>query len=154
MAESLGLIVLAGLLADAALRRTWIPGLVGMLLVGVVVGPYVLDLLAPDMMRVSADFRMIALVVILLRAGFELRRDTLNRVGAAGPAARARWHVSVLMIRIATSDYHDYLKSCFDDSSSFPRTRSTAFSFGGLARWARAPSFGPATPTPEWWTCC
>ncbi len=83
MAVSLALIVLAGLLADAAFRRLKLPGLVGMLLVGVVVGPYVLDLLAPDMMRVSADFRMIALIVILLRAGFELRRDTLNRVGAA-----------------------------------------------------------------------
>ena len=83
MAESLGLIVLAGLLADAALRRTWVPGLVGMLLVGVLVGPHVLSLLAPDMMLVSADFRMIALVVILLRAGFELRRDTLNRIGRA-----------------------------------------------------------------------
>ena len=83
MAESLGLIVLAGLLADTVLRRTWIPGLVGMLLVGVLVGPQVLDLLAPDMLRVSADFRMIALLVILLRAGFELRRDTLNRVGRA-----------------------------------------------------------------------
>lgn len=86
MAEGLGLIVLAGLLADAALRRTWIPGLVGMLVVGVVVGPHVLNLLAPDMMRVSADFRMIALVVILLRAGFELRRDTLKRVGRAALA--------------------------------------------------------------------
>ncbi len=83
MAESLGLIVLAGLLADTVLRRTWVPGLVGMLLVGVLVGPHVLNLLAPDMIRVSADFRMIALVVILLRAGFELRRDTLNRIGAA-----------------------------------------------------------------------
>ena len=42
-----------------------------------------MGMLSPDMMRVSADFRMIALIVILLRAGFELRRDTLNRVGAA-----------------------------------------------------------------------
>ena len=75
--------MLAGLLADAAFRRVLMPGLVGMLLVCVLVGPYVLDLLAPDMIRVSADFRMIALIVILLRAGFELRRDTLNRVGRA-----------------------------------------------------------------------
>ncbi len=50
-----------------------------MLLVGMLVGPYVLDLLQPEMMAVSADFRKIALIVILLRAGFELRRDTLNR---------------------------------------------------------------------------
>ena len=83
MATSLGLIVLAGLLADAAFRRIKLPGLVGMLLVGILVGPYVFNLLAPDMMQVSADFRMIALIVILLRAGFELRRDTLNRVGTA-----------------------------------------------------------------------
>jgi NhaP-type Na+/H+ or K+/H+ antiporter len=83
MATSLALIVLAGLLADAVFRKIKLPGLVGMLIVGILVGPYVLGLMAPDMMRVSADFRMIALIVILLRAGFELRRDTLKRVGAA-----------------------------------------------------------------------
>lgn len=83
MATSLALIVLAGLLADTLFRKIKLPGLVGMLLVGILVGPYVLGLMAPDMMRVSSDFRMIALIVILLRAGFELRRDTLKRVGAA-----------------------------------------------------------------------
>jgi len=83
MATSLALIILAGLMADALFRKIKLPGLVGMLLVGILVGPYVLKLLAPDMMRVSSDFRMIALIVILLRAGFELRRDTLNRVGVA-----------------------------------------------------------------------
>jgi NhaP-type Na+/H+ or K+/H+ antiporter len=83
MAFSLAVIVIVGLLADAALRRANLPGLVGMLVAGVLVGPYVLGLLAPEMMTVSADFRMIALIVILLRAGFELRRDTLHRVGLA-----------------------------------------------------------------------
>lgn len=81
LAISLAFIILTGLLADAVFRRLRLPGLVGMLIVGVMVGPHVLDLLAPDMMRVSADFRKIALIVILLRAGFELRRDTLRRVG-------------------------------------------------------------------------
>ena len=83
MAISLALIVIAGLLADAAFRKLRIPGLVGMLVVGILVGPYVLGLMAPDMMTVSADFRKIALIVILLRAGFELRRDTLRRVGVS-----------------------------------------------------------------------
>jgi NhaP-type Na+/H+ or K+/H+ antiporter len=81
MAVSLAIIILAGLLADAAFRRLKLPGLVGMLLVGVLAGPHLLDLLSPEMMNVSADFRKIALIVILLRAGFELRRDTLKRVG-------------------------------------------------------------------------
>ncbi len=83
MATSLALIILAGLLADAVFRKIKLPGLVGMLIVGILVGPYVLNMLAPDMMKVSSDFRMIALIVILLRAGFELRRDTLNRIGTA-----------------------------------------------------------------------
>ncbi len=84
MAFGLALIVIIGLPADALFRRFGLPGLVGMLLAGIVVGPYALGWLSPEMMRVSADFRMIALIVILLRAGFELRRDTLNRIG--GPA--------------------------------------------------------------------
>ena len=83
MALSLALIILLGLSADYAARRLKIPGLVGMLLVGCACGPYVLNLLSPEMLKVSGDFRKIALIVILLRAGFELHRRTLHRVGRA-----------------------------------------------------------------------
>ncbi len=83
MAVSLALIMVLGLGADYLFRKMKLPGLVGMLIVGILIGPYVLGLMRPDMMTVSADFRKIALIVILLRAGFELHRDTLNRVGRA-----------------------------------------------------------------------
>ena len=83
MAFSIALIIILGLAADYGFRRLHLPGLVGMLVVGVVVGPYVLGLVSPEMMAVSGDFRKIALVVILLRAGFELRRDAIHRVGRA-----------------------------------------------------------------------
>ncbi len=83
MAFSLALIVILGLTADYIFRKMKLPGLVGMLLVGILAGPYVLNLMRPDMMKVSGDFRKIALIVILLRAGFELHRDTLHRVGRA-----------------------------------------------------------------------
>jgi len=83
MAVSIALIIVLGLCGDYLFRRMKLPGLIGMLTVGVLIGPYVLDLMAPEMMAVSADFRKIALIVILLRAGLELRRDTLNRVGRA-----------------------------------------------------------------------
>ncbi|MGD8366632.1 MAG: cation:proton antiporter [Desulfobacterales bacterium] len=83
MAIGIALIVLLGLTGDYVFRKLKLPGLVGMLLVGVVVGPYVLNLLDPEIMAVSGDFRKIALIVILLRAGFELRRDTLHRIGRA-----------------------------------------------------------------------
>ncbi len=83
MATSLAFIIILGLMADYAFRRIKLPGLVGMLIVGVLCGPYFLNMIAPEMMAVSADFRKIALIVILLRAGFELHRDTLHRVGRA-----------------------------------------------------------------------
>ena len=83
MAASIALIIVLGLTADLLFRKFKLPGLVGMLIVGALIGPHILDLISPEMMGVSADFRMIALIVILLRAGFELHRDTLNRVGKA-----------------------------------------------------------------------
>ncbi len=83
MAFSIALIIILGLSADYLFRRLKLPGLVGMLIVGILAGPYILNLMSPEMMHVSGDFRKIALIVILLRAGFELRRDTLNRVGRA-----------------------------------------------------------------------
>lgn len=81
MAFSLAIIVILGLIADYIFRKVKLPGLVGMIIVGIFVGPYVLGLICPEMMQVSADFRKIALIVILLRAGFELHKDTLYRVG-------------------------------------------------------------------------
>lgn len=81
MAISLALIILCGLAADYLFIRMKMPGLIGMLMVGILCGPHVLDLIQPKLLQVSADFRMIALVVILLRAGLETKRDTLNRVG-------------------------------------------------------------------------
>jgi NhaP-type Na+/H+ or K+/H+ antiporter len=52
-----------------------------MLIVGILCGPYVFNIIQPELLKVSADLRMVALIVILLRAGLELRKDTLNRVG-------------------------------------------------------------------------
>ncbi len=83
MAFSIAIIIVFGLGTDYLFRKVKLPGLVGMLLVGILCGPYVFNLISPDMMKVSGDFRKIALIVILLRAGFELRRDTLNRIGRA-----------------------------------------------------------------------
>jgi NhaP-type Na+/H+ or K+/H+ antiporter len=52
-----------------------------MLLTGIVLGPHGVNVIDPDFLRVSSDFRMIALIVILLRAGLRIRRDTINRIG-------------------------------------------------------------------------
>jgi len=81
MALSLAELILLGLVVDYIFRRIHVPGLVGMLCVGILIGPFVLGFLKPNLLSVSSDLRMIALIVILLRAGFELGKDTLRRVG-------------------------------------------------------------------------
>ncbi len=81
MIVSLAELIVLSLLIDWAFRKLSVPGLVGMLLLGVVFGPHVLGLISPGLLTASADLRLVALIVILLRAGFELSRDTLNRVG-------------------------------------------------------------------------
>jgi solute carrier family 9B (sodium/hydrogen exchanger), member 1/2 len=81
MAISIALVVILGLFSDYLLTRIKLPGLLGMLMIGILCGPYVFNIMQPALLKVSADLRMVALIVILLRAGLELRRDTLNRVG-------------------------------------------------------------------------
>ncbi|MBU0610488.1 MAG: cation:proton antiporter [Armatimonadetes bacterium] len=81
MILSFAIVVLASLLADHVVRRLRLPGLLGMMAVGMAVGPYGLKLLSPDLLHVSADLRRLALVVILLRAGLMISRQTLNTIG-------------------------------------------------------------------------
>ncbi len=81
MALSIAEMILLGLLADWVFRKMHLPGLLGMLFLGVLFGPYVLDLMEPGFLEASLDLRMIALIIILLRAGFELSREALHKVG-------------------------------------------------------------------------
>lgn len=80
MATSLGIITILGLLANWILEKIKIPGILGMLIVGIIMGPHVLDYISPELMRVSADFREIALIIILLRAGLGLDWEALKKV--------------------------------------------------------------------------
>jgi NhaP-type Na+/H+ or K+/H+ antiporter len=81
MAVSLAEIIILCLIADWVFKRLKMPGLVGMLLVGIALGPSVLNTINPSMLAIGTDLRTIALIVILLRAGLELSKSTLNRVG-------------------------------------------------------------------------
>ncbi|MDR7855120.1 cation:proton antiporter [Tissierella sp.] len=82
MATSLGIIIVLGLLSSAIFSKIKLPGLLGMIILGVIVGPYGFNWLSEDIIRVSADFRKIALIIILLRAGFGISKEDLRKVGA------------------------------------------------------------------------
>ena len=81
MAVNLAELILIGLLVDWLFRRCGLPGLIGLLLLGIAVGPCALDWLKPGFLAASGDLRQLALIVILLRAGFELSREALARAG-------------------------------------------------------------------------
>jgi NhaP-type Na+/H+ or K+/H+ antiporter len=81
MLTSLSIILLLGLLANAIFTKMKLPGLLGMLILGVVMGPYGINWLDPNILTISADLRKIALIIILLRAGLGISRNDLNRVG-------------------------------------------------------------------------
>ncbi|HIW93755.1 MAG TPA: cation:proton antiporter [Candidatus Flavonifractor merdipullorum] len=81
MLTSLGLVLLLGMALGALAKRLGLPSLVGMLIAGMVLGPYALNLLSPTLMEISADLRQLALIIILTRAGLSLDVATLKRVG-------------------------------------------------------------------------
>lgn len=81
MAVSIAEIIILCLIADWCFRRMRIPGLIGILLVGVILGPHALEFIDPSLLAIGPDLRLIALIVILLRVGFELSRSTLHRIG-------------------------------------------------------------------------
>jgi NhaP-type Na+/H+ or K+/H+ antiporter len=81
MLLNLCIIGLLALIFNAILEKLKLPGLLGMLIIGMAMGPNALDLMNPVLMEVSMELREFALIVILLRAGLGLRKKELNRVG-------------------------------------------------------------------------
>ena len=81
MVESLGYALLAGLGMAAICKKARLPRIVGMLAVGVLLGPYALNALDPALLGVSAQLRQIALIIILIKAGLSLNLDDLRAVG-------------------------------------------------------------------------
>ncbi len=81
MIVSIFLLLALGLCANWCCERLRLPGLLGMIGVGVLLGPYSLDLLDPVLLQNAGDLRTLALVIILLRAGLGLEKSLLRSVG-------------------------------------------------------------------------
>ena len=81
MLFSFALIFLSGIILGSIFNRLKLPQLIGMLLTGIILGPYLLNLLNPKILSISADLRQIALIIILTRAGLNLDINDLKKVG-------------------------------------------------------------------------
>mgnify|MGYP004678340165 FL=1 len=81
MLTSLSLIFLVGLAMGAICQKLKLPRIIGMLVTGIILGPYVLDFLDPSILSISADLRKMALIIILIKAGLSLDLNDLKKVG-------------------------------------------------------------------------
>ncbi len=81
MLTSLAYIIILGLALGYLCTKLRLPALIGMLVAGICLGPYCLDLISPEILNISIEIRKIALVIILLRAGLALNINELKQVG-------------------------------------------------------------------------
>lgn len=81
MLTSLALVFLAGLAAAAVCSAIKLPRIIGMLLIGIVLGPHILNVLDDSILSISSELRQMALIIILLKAGLSLNLSDLRQVG-------------------------------------------------------------------------
>lgn len=81
MLTSLAFIFLIGLAMASIIQSLKLPRIIGLLLTGILIGPYMLNLLDPSILSISSDLRQIALIIILLKAGLSLNIADLKKVG-------------------------------------------------------------------------
>ena len=81
MLTSIALILLCGLLFGFLFNKIKLPALLGMIIVGIVLGPHALNLIDSSILNISAELRQIALVIILTRAGLSLNINDLKKIG-------------------------------------------------------------------------
>lgn len=83
MILSFGLILIVGMIFVQIFDSLKLPRIIGMLLTGIILGPYVLNLLDTKILTISQELRTIALIVILLKAGLSLDIADLKKVGSS-----------------------------------------------------------------------
>lgn len=81
MLLSIALILIVGMTMGSICKKIKLPSLIGMLATGIVLGPYVLNLLDGSILEISAELRKIALIIILTRAGLGLDLSGLKKIG-------------------------------------------------------------------------
>ncbi len=86
MLINIALVILTALVMNFIFTKCGLPGILGMIATGIVLGPSVANLIAPNVLELLQELKTAALIVILIRAGLGIQKETLNKIG--GPAIR------------------------------------------------------------------
>lgn len=78
---SLVIILISGFLVGWMFEKIKLPKIVGMIIVGILIGPSFFNIIDETVLSMSATLRMIALVIILTRSGLSLNIQNLKKIG-------------------------------------------------------------------------
>ena len=83
MLFSFAMMILVGVVFAMIMRKVGLPNLLGYLLTGIILGPFVFNVIDTTTFQISSDIRQIALMIILMRAGLNLQISDLKKVGSS-----------------------------------------------------------------------
>lgn len=83
MITDLAIIVLGALLLNFIFSKVGLPGILGMIATGILLGPNLMDLIDDSIIDILREFKTAALIVILIRAGLGINKETLNKIGGS-----------------------------------------------------------------------
>jgi NhaP-type Na+/H+ or K+/H+ antiporter len=107
MLTQVAIIIHAALLGNLLFRKIGLPGILGMVAAGMLLGPSALDLIGPGVLAFLKETKTVALIVILIRAGLGISRSTLHRIG--GPAIRMGFIPCIIEGTAVTAAAHGLL---------------------------------------------
>ncbi len=105
MLTNIAIIILVALLGNLVFSKLGLPGILGMIAAGIVLGPSSLDWIEPEVLNLLKEFKTVALIVILIRAGLGISKETLNRIG--GSAIRMGFIPGIIEgVAVTTASYY------------------------------------------------
>ncbi len=111
MLVNLALVILVALLMNLIFTKCGLPGILGMIGTGIILGPSVTDSIAPNVIELLAELKTAALIVILIRAGLGIQKETLDKIG--GPAIRISFIPCILEGIVVTASAYYILQLPF-----------------------------------------
>lgn len=83
MLINIALVILTALLMNLIFTKCGLPGILGMIATGILLGPSVSNLIHPDVLEILKELKIAALIVILIRAGLGIQKETLHKIGGS-----------------------------------------------------------------------
>ena len=108
------LVILTALLMNFLFSQCGLPGILGMIAAGILLGPSIANLIEPNVLELLKEFKTAALIVILIRAGLGIQKQTLDKIG--GPAIRMSFIPCILEGTTVTVAAYYILKLPFSEA--------------------------------------